>query len=474
MFRRVVLFLPLPFLYAVDARAQCEETTIDPASPTIVCDGVNIGPIEDDRDGLAIFIEENAELTADTQVDLVVVDGDDVQITNAGSVGDRDPSSMLIDDAFRVGGDGFRFVNTQTGVISHVSSAFLSFETVGGSVLNEGLISTVGTSLIVDGENHVVTNETTGVIISERGTAVSFVSQPNSNSATLINRGHIEALDERAVTGASFFTLMNEGTIRSDTGSSTGEGVGFGEGSVTNSGEIFASGTAISLTRGEIRNSGLIESDRDSAIFVFAPSSPEPGDNLDTFVINNGDIIANETAITVQGGFREPNLTQQHVQHIGGLISGGIAAVALEAGDDSFAIGNGAALIGDVLLEDGDDALLIWAGTGNLDASIFEGGAGEDTITFNNGVGLGGFLSMLIADDIFKISFRNGDEDGAIKVRGFEFVNVAGQAFSFDAFVLQTSEVPLPAGMFLFLTGAVVLVRRRRAQPRLLTMAAAP
>lgn len=436
--------------------AQCVDTTTDAEIPSITCSGPSFNPIEDDRNNLRFIINEGATISLQNSGDIISLTGDNLEIINNGLVGQSELTSGSIDDAFLLPGNFFDFVNSSTGRIVGVANAITARgEALGGSFTNNGLISTTGTSLLLDTPgNFSFTNEVSGIVRSE-----SNIIDAASGQDTILSINNFGLLQGEETIDADILLLVNQGNI---IGTGTSNSIVFDSGNILNSGTISASSDALSFVSGRIENEGLISSQQDSAIFIFNPSNPQPNDNLDTTIINRGDIAGAEFAINVREPSARSGITEtvQNVMHLGGLLSGQSGAVALSEGDDSFSIGFGADLIGDVLLEGGADTLVLLTQVNEIERSIFNGGEGDDIIVFDNNVDFNDIFSAQIAEGLFLITFNEDGASGSVRVTNFERVLLGNVTLSFNEFISATAIVPAPAALYCFICGLVFLLRQ--------------
>ncbi|MBB4658266.1 hypothetical protein [Parvularcula dongshanensis] len=421
-------------LAASPAWAQCE------GAGTVVCAGADTDGFEDASDGVSLSVLPGASVTSEG--DAIKLEGEGAYVLNEGAVEGGDEGivvgayATVVNDGTVVAGDKAIDADGLDGV----------------SVVNTGSIEA--------GDKGVRIADSVGATLDNSGT-ITAVSEAfeGGDDAMLTNTGLIESTEEDGVQVQLGATIVNEGTIYG--GTTNGDGIDIDGGLIVN------------------RASGLIESR--STDLVFTEDGPEAGIDIDapevpgavaSVEILNDGVIRGEIGILEDYG----NLDGHVIVNAGAIISTREFAIDLNIGDDLVELVEGGTFEGTVSLGEGEDDLLL---TGIMDADVggmptlFDGGEGEDFVSFDPSVALGDIVSYVMSD-VFEgamaLTFAN--EDGSLSTLSlidFELfgIGAAGDQMVYSLSDLLGSPVPLPAGLPLFGTalglGAVLRRRARRA-----------
>ena len=389
-------------LPAVTAHAQC---AISGTSGT--CTGTVTTPVDEDIDGLSLENSGNIDVSTD---DAVRLRGDDNSVTNSGSI----TATGSGDEAVQA--DGTNFSLTNSGTITSDDDKGVQAEEFGTTVVNSGII-TSGDEAIEAGD---------GVAITNSGT----------------------------VTGAEDGIQYGDGTFTND-GIVTGGSSGDGDAIDIDSGTVTNNGTLTSLGAG---SAGI---DVDEETVAGAPVTR-------TLTITNTGTIEGELGILVEPvgpGGSGLNESVQLVRNFGALIGSGGTATSLAGGADRFEMYAGGTLTGDVLLEEGHDSLFVEAGTGDLTASLFDGGDDYDIIDLGTPLAVGD-VSITASGSVFELfADAGGGATSTVRFTNFEELRFADRSRFAIAADGALSAIPLPAGLPLLAAGlgALALLRRRRA-----------
>jgi len=147
--------------------------------------------------------------------------------------------------------------------------------------------------------------------------------------------------------------------------------------------------------------------------------------------------------------------------------SGTAIQMAPTQGDSSLTLSGDSQIFGDVIFGGGDDLLTVGDVTsGPLINSVFDGGAGDNTVRFTD-LMLGSVTTAIFGTDEISLSLatENGPISGDFRNFGFwQFgENDALTTAEFRAAVPQATPVPVPAGLPLLITalGGLAWLRRR-------------
>ncbi len=309
-------------------------------------------------DSYTLFLDGN-DITVVNTNDIVArpaveIAGNNVEFTNDGgslSTLDTAPESKYRDSPTAI------FVSDEasgTIIVRNMEGSIIEGGTFGSAVytrsttdvINGGTLSG-GLGIVMIEGGGTITNLETGVITGSYPVVIA------NASATVINHGLIEGINENAIVLNDFhnLTVINTGTIIGNIGDA--DGGGFYD-TVTNSGTITGD---IILHEGEdeVTNNGLID------------GNVELGNDDDLYDGSNGSVTG-----IVFGGEGNDLLTGGSGEDI---LSGddGDDEIYGGSGNDTLSGGDGAdKLVG----EGGNDTLTI----GNLDFVLLSGGEGTDTI----------------------------------------------------------------------------------------------
>ena len=257
----------------------------------------------------------------------------------------------------------------------------------------------------------------------------------------------------------------------------------FASGRADNYGVILGSDDGIDLDEGTVYNraGGVIVStgsasdpnDGGSGIDVDATFEPTVGDRRPAgplTIINDGYIEGIRAIGTDPGSDEDPSSASELTILNSGTLRGrsGIAIqMAPTQGDSSLTLSGDSEIFGDVIFGGGDDLLTVGNVTsGPLINSVFDGGAGDNTVRFAD-LMLGSVTTAIFGTD--EISLGLTTENGLISgdFRNFGFWQFGDEdalttAELRDA-VPQATPIPLPAGLPLLITalGGLAWLRRR-------------
>ncbi|MCF7979158.1 MAG: hypothetical protein K9L82_14300 [Chromatiaceae bacterium] len=467
-----IAILTLLILAAADSSAQCTEGgTVD--LPTLTCTATANGNIDDDQNNLSVTVESDAQIVrtegrpvqlggSDQSVDNqgLIESGDDdairgtganLMIDNSGTIRGGDRGIRLQDDA-----DGFTLINRETGQIFAPEQAV---RLDNGDAL----------------ENANITNH--GLIESTNGRAI----QSRGPGGTVLNHGTLRG-GEEVVEAREDFTIENHGTIAirglewdATTYSWTidgliatddEDGVQFASGTADNHGVILGTDDGIDLDEGRVHNhaTGVIVStgsagdslNGGSGIDVDALFEPTLDDDraAGPLTIINEGYIEGVRAI----GTDVASTSEITIENSGTLLgrSGTAIELAPDQGNSSLLLTGNSEIFGDVIFGGGDDLLTVEGLTsGSLINSLFDGGAGNNSVIFNDYL-LSDLLSFDITNDLIDLSLGITNNS----VMSGQFRNFGTWSFSSDgSFSTQEiasrfmTPVPTPAILPLFLLG---------------------
>ena len=251
----------------------------------------------------------------------------------------------------------------------------------------------------------------------------------------------------------------------------------FASGRADNFGVILGTDDGIDIDEGTVHNhaSGVIVStgtesdplDGGSGIDVDETFEPTVGDDRPSgplTIINEGYIEG------VRAIGTDPTSTSEITIENSGTLrgrSGTAIELAPGQGDSSLTLSGDSRIFGDVIFGGGDDLLTVGDVTsGPLINSVFDGGAGDNTVRFTD-LMLGSVTTAIFGTD--EISLGLATENGPISgdFRNFGFwqfgENDALTTAEFRAAVPQATPVPVPAGLPLLITalGGLAWLRRR-------------
>ncbi|MGI3210793.1 VPLPA-CTERM sorting domain-containing protein [Roseovarius tibetensis] len=474
------------YAFATPATALCTAGG-DTANPTLICTGTD-SAINDGQDNLAVTVESGAAIS-DTG-DTVTLTGPDQTLDNLGLIDSETGNGIL--------GTGANLTVTNNGTIEAGDRAIRLQEGADGFTLFNGTggeIRSTNQAVRLDNsdalKNATITND--GLIESTDGRAI----QSRGPGTTITNSGTLSG-GEEVVEAREAFTLTNTGTIAirglswdADTQSWTNDaapddedGVQFASGTLENSGVILGTDDGVDLDEGRIINTGVIvstgsASDPDiggSGIDVDALFEPTVGPDRQAgaLTIENAGYIEGINAIgTDPGSDADPSSTSKlTILNSGTLVgrSGTAIQMVPTQGDSSLTLSGDSEIFGDVIFGGGNDLLSVGdVSSGKLINSVFDGGAGENTVAFTE-LALGDVTSARFGAD--QISLSLATDDGTISgdFRNFGFWQFGSdEAVTTSAFrdaLPQAVVVPVPAGLPLLITalGGLAWLRRRVAR----------
>jgi len=472
--------------FAVPANAACVAGG-DATNPTLTCTGTDGAPINDGTDNLVVTVESGAELVDDDRP--VELTGADQFLDNLGLI------ESVTDDAVRGKGANLRVDNA--GTIRGGDRGIRLQDDADGFTLNNlvgGEIFAIEQAVRLDNDdaltNATITND--GLIQSTNGRAI----QSRGPGTTIINNGILRG-GEEVVEAREDFSLTNTGTIAirglswdndaqeftNDNAPDDEDGVQFASGTLDNDGIILGTDDGVDLDEGSIINraGGVIvstgtagdPSNGGSGIDVDAIFEPTVGDDRPAgpLTIENAGYIEGINAIgTDPGSVEDPSSTSELTILNSGTLrgrSGTAIQMAPTQGDSSLTLSGDSQIFGDVIFGGGDDLLTVGDVTsGPLINSVFDGGAGDNTVRFTD-LMLGSVTTAIFGTD--EISLGLATENGPISgdFRNFGFwqfgENDALTTAEFRAAVPQATPVPVPAGLPLLITalGGLAWLRRR-------------
>ncbi|MBN9670520.1 VPLPA-CTERM sorting domain-containing protein [Roseibium aggregatum] len=387
--------------------------------------------------------------------DEAIVGGDGMTVVNSGQISavdqgivgetenDADANSVTVknsgkiqtsDRAINVGdGTGLSVENSAGGLIEAQDEGIQGGDNL--SVDNAGTISAVEKAVDANGDNARITNAATGVIKSSANEAIE-----TGDFAEITNHGEISGFDDAIQVGENA-VIVNHGTIAN----------------TQTPADLAANPSleaqdAIDIDSGEITNFGEIRSTTNSAI-DFDPGAKSS--QIENFGLISGTIAVNTDDADTQG---------QEIINAGALIGTSGTALYLGAGQDTLVSLAGSSIIGGADFGDDNDSMVFSydffdTSIGAFgDGGLFDGGDGEDSITF---------LGLLSSD--VEVSMENGillltalglSGDTTLRLVSWENFYFLDGALTYS----QLTAVPLPAGALLFgsaLAGLGLVSRRR-------------
>ena len=470
-------------VFAAPAQAACTEGG-DATNPTLTCTGSVAVPIVDARDDLSVTVESGAEITdtgrpveltgsdqfldnsgliESVDDDAVRGKGENLRVDNAGTIRGGDRGIRLQDDA-----DGFTLNNLATGEIFARRQAV---RLDSGDKLKDPTITNFG--LIESTEGRAIQSRGPGTTITNHGTLRGGEEVVEAREGfTLENHGTI------AIRGLTWDATTRNWTKDDAVATDDEDGVQFAGGTVDNHGVILGTDDGIDVDEGTIRNhaTGVIVTagpDDDASkggIDIDETFGPTVGDDRPAgplTIINDGYIEGGRAIAT-----DEASTSEITIENSGTLFgrSGTAIGLAPGQGDSSLTLSGDSEIFGDVLFGGGNDTLTIGAvGSGPLINSVFDGGAGNNTVLFSELI-LDAVTSARFGPDLVKLTL----DDGADGLSG-DFGNFGLWQFN-DTEALTTAAlrsalpgavvVPLPAGLPLLLSalGGLLWMRRRGAR----------
>ncbi len=465
------------------ANAACVEggTATD---PTLTCSGTDIVPIDDARDNLSVVFDATAALVRGVAEGRpVTLAGADqsLEIATGGLIESEDPD----EDAIQ--GEGATLTLTNAGTIRGGDRGVRLQDLADNvTITNSGEISARRQAVRFDNgdalANASITNS--GLIESREGRAI----QSRGPGTTIVNSGILRGAEE-VVEAREGFSMVNTGTIAlkglswdastqswTNNGAPTDEdGVQFASGTLTNSGVILGTDDGVDLDQGEVVNSGAIVStgaDGD-------PSNGGSGIDIDeTFEPTVGaDVPAGPLTIENTGhiegvraiGADSDSTSEITIENSGTLVgrSGTAIEMAPGQGDSSLTLDGDSAIFGDVLFGGGNDLLTVGTvSSGPLINSVFDGGAGDNTVSFA-ALALGDVTTARFGSDLTALTLDtpNGAISGAFRNFGLWQFGTAPALTTaeFRGALPQSVVVPVPAALPLLLSalGGLAWMRRR-------------
>lgn len=474
----IAIFALLAFA-SVDSSAQCIEGGTDD-SPTLTCTETASGNIEDDRNNLSVTVESDAQIVR-TEGRPVQLGGSDQSVDNQGLIESGD------DDAIRGTGASLRIDNSGT-IRGGDRGIRLQDDADNFTLMNQesGEIFARRQAIRLDNgdalENTNITNH--GLIESTDGRAI----QSRGPGGTVRNQGTLRG-GEEVVEAREDFTIENRGTIAirglewdtptrswsidGSIATDDEDGVQFASGTADNYGVILGTDDGIDLDEGQVHNhaTGVIVStgsasnplEGGSGIDVDETFEPTVGDDRPAgplTIINEG-YIEGVRAI----GTDKASTSEITIENSGTLRgrSGTAIELAPDQGDSSLLLTGNSEIFGDVIFGGGDDLLTVEGLTsGLLINSLFDGGAGNNSVFFND-YDLTDLLSFKITNDLINLSFGMNNEVLPGQFTNFDTWSFStGDSFSTQELASQfMTPVPTPAILPLFLLGLAGILASR-------------
>ncbi len=467
--------LALLALAAADSSAQtaCDEGG-SADSPTLTCTSPNSTAINDSRDNLQMTVQDGAVVRLDNGRP-VQLNGSNQSVSNAGLIESGD------DDAIRAKGAGLTVDNS--GTIRGGDRGIRLQDAADGFTLynrEDGEIFSRRQAIRADNDDRLqnLRVENWGLIESNEGRAI----QSRGPGGVVINHGTLLG-GEEVVEAREDFYLENYGLIAIrglawDADSQTWtkdtavavedeDGVQFASGALHNHGVILSTDDGVDIDQGLVRNhaTGVIVStgpddsmsssgiDVD-AFFESGDGSSQPAGELS---IRNDGYIEGPRAITTDSA----SISSIDIINTGTLYGRGGVAIGLapDQGDSSLELFGDSRILGDVVFGAGDDTLSIGNLTsGFLIDGLFDGGAGDNSVFFND-YALSDFLSFKLTDDLINLTFGITNTENTV-VSG-QFRNFGTWSFSSgDSYTTEelanrfaAASVPTPATLTLIFIG---------------------
>jgi hypothetical protein len=472
-------------LAAADSSAKCTEGgTAD--SPTLTCTATDSGNIDDDRDNLSVTVESDAKIvrTEGRPVELggsgqsidnqgLIQSGDDdairgkganLTVDNSGTIRGGDRGIRLQDNA-----DNFTLINRESGEIFARRQAV---RLDNGDALEDAMITNFGLIQSTDGRA-VQSRGPRGTVINH-GTLLGGEEVVEAREDfTIENHGTI------AIRGLEWDTTTRRWSIDGSIATDDEDGVQFASGTAHNYGVILGTDDGIDIDEGQVHNhaTGVIVStgsasdpmEGGSGIDVDETFEPTVGDDRPAgplTIINEGYIegvraIGTDVASTSE-------ITIENSGTLRGR-SGTAIALAPDQDNSSLLLTGNSEIFGDVIFGGGDDLLTVEGLTsGLLINSVFDGGAGKNSVVFDDYL-LSDLLSFDITNDLIALSLgtaNNGVLSGKFKNFATWFFSTDG-AFSTEELASGFSTpVPTPAILPLLVLGlaGIWASRARRAR----------
>ncbi len=475
---KLLLATMLGALYSAPVMSNCIAGG-DADSPTLLCTATDSGNINDNRNNLAVTIEEDGELVRASGRP-VQLGGSNQSVNNLGLIESGN------DDAIRGRGENLTIDNWGT-IIGGDRGIRLQNDAHNFTLINQATaeIFAVRQAVRLDEEfaleNAHITNY--GLIESSEGRAI----QSRGPGTTVINYGTLRG-NEEVIEAREDFYLENYGTIAlhglswdadtrtwTNTGATSDEdGVQFASGEVHNYGVILGTDDGIDIDEGLVHNYA-------TGVIISTGSADDPlnggsGIDIDPFfeptvgevrtagpltIINEG-YIEGVSAI----GADEASTAEITIENSGTLVGRGGNAIELapNQGNSSLLLTGNSEIIGNVIFGSGDDTLIIDGlnlTSGLLSTGFFDGGLGYNSVIFND-FSLSNILSIDMTDALIYMSFGIANNE----LFSGSFTNFSSWTFGIDgtfstsALLSQFSNpsaVPLPAALPLFAFGLLGL-----------------
>lgn len=411
----------LAVLHPASASAQCLPDPADPAS--VECGpGIDADGFESDAAALTLRVVPGASV--ETPGDALKVEADGFRVVNGGTIDAGDEAIT----------GGANLLVENAGTIVSGDKAVDADDLPGGRVVNAGTIDAADKAIrFGDGDGASLLNQAGGTILSgDEGFEAGDGARVDLRAGSSIVAG-----DDAIQVGEKAVIQVRAGASAVSTG---------GDGIDVDSGSVVVDGTL----RSEAPDEAGIDVDAATGdLFVFVGATGS---------------VSGATGIGVEtGGGADPANTARQVLTIFGELMGGGLAADLGAGDDRLVLlGSNASIAGGIALGEGNDTLRF----GNLTAgavagSLFDGGAGRDSVTFDSATSDLGMVSFM--EGVARLAFA-GTGDGSLQDGFFTGIEL----FRFtdgDFFVTADgvlAPVPLPAAGWLLVAGLGGLALRRR------------
>lgn len=354
---------------------------------------------------------------------------DNVRVLNSGSIVTQD-RAINMDD-----GTGL-FVRNDAGALIQAGDEGIQ----GGEGLtleNAGTLTAVEKAVDANGDNVSITNEATGVI---RSTANEGIE--TEDNATIVNRGLIQGFDDAIQVGEGAL-IENFGTIEN---TQTFADIDADPG--------LEAQDAIDIDSGTIINSGTIRSTTNAAIDY------DPG--AATSTITNSGLISGTIAVNTD----DADTAGQEIFNAGTLTGTQGKALHLGQGADKLVNIQGSSIIGGADFGAAADAMVFEADFFDLavgsfaGGALFDGGEGEDTVSF---LGLSSLdiTGVSLAGGEVLLSVMGGGGEAVLRLLSWESFEFTDGTLDVDGLV---AAVPLPGGLLLLgsaLAGIGFAARRR-------------
>ena len=398
---RLAASTALLLLLGMPAHADCAPDGAG-AGGVVTCTGTDADGYRNDAAGLTVTVVDGA-VVENAGGDAIRVDGAGASVENAGRI----EATADGDEAVQ-GVDGLTVDNAETGVIRAVDKGIQAND--GLTVNNAGLIASDGEGIGGGDDAFMLNGPTATITANEDAVQVG-------EDALIANLGTIESTgDDGDGIDVDSGVIDNQGTITTAAAGGAGIGVDAAVGDLT------------------IQNDGAI---RGGTGILVETGTPDDAANVRSQIVINSGIIEGRQGV----------------------------ALNLGAGDDVLTVVEGGTILGDVILGEGDDTLILvdlFGGEGPL-AGLFAGGSEFDTAVFaglnSTDVDFVSFVDLVLTLTV------NGPATAPIdpfdlrltEFESFQFVDVTA---SLDDLV---APIPLPAGGVLLMgaLGLLGFARRR-------------